>query len=63
MSLNNLIGSALSVLLKYARAASVNVNVLMDDDLDLPAVFRDQRITNTNKGRVGPTKQTRRKRT
>jgi transcriptional regulator with XRE-family HTH domain len=30
---------ALSVLLKYARAADVNVEVLMDDDLDLPSAF------------------------
>lgn len=30
---------ALSVLLKYARAASVNVEVLMDDELELPRAF------------------------
>jgi len=30
---------ALSVLLKYARAAVVNVELLMDDALDLPKVF------------------------
>jgi transcriptional regulator with XRE-family HTH domain len=30
---------ALSVLLKYARAADVNVEVLMDDDLQLPKAF------------------------
>lgn len=30
---------ALSVLLKYARAAGVNVEVLMDDDLELPRAF------------------------
>jgi transcriptional regulator with XRE-family HTH domain len=35
---------ALAVLLKYARAASVNVEVLMDDDLELPRAF-GQRIT------------------
>jgi len=28
---------ALAVLLKYARAAKVNVEVLIDDELDLPA--------------------------
>lgn len=30
---------ALSVLLKYARAARVNVEVLMDDELELPRAF------------------------
>jgi transcriptional regulator with XRE-family HTH domain len=50
---------ALSVLLKYARSAGVNVEVLMDDDLSLPAAFRAQRTT--LKTRVGPTKRTRRK--
>lgn len=30
---------ALLVLLKYARAAGVNVEVLMDDDLELPRAF------------------------
>jgi transcriptional regulator with XRE-family HTH domain len=35
---------ALAVLLKYARAASVNVEVLMDDDMELPRAF-GQRIT------------------
>ena len=32
-------GPALAVLLKYARAAKVNVEVLIDDDLELPAMF------------------------
>lgn len=35
---------ALSVLLKYARTAGVNVEVLMDDELELPRAF-GQRIT------------------
>ncbi len=35
---------ALSILLKYARAADVNVEVLMDDDLELPRAF-GQRVT------------------
>jgi transcriptional regulator with XRE-family HTH domain len=30
---------ALAVLLKYARAAAVNVEVLMDDDMELPRAF------------------------
>ena len=30
---------ALATLLKYARAAGVNVEVLMDDELDLPRAF------------------------
>ena len=30
---------ALALLLKYARAAAVNVEVLMDDDLQLPRAF------------------------
>jgi transcriptional regulator with XRE-family HTH domain len=30
---------ALAVLLKYARAAAVNVELLMDDDLELPRAF------------------------
>jgi transcriptional regulator with XRE-family HTH domain len=30
---------ALAVLLKYARAARVNVEVLMDDELELPVAF------------------------
>ena len=30
---------ALTILLKYARAASVNVEVLMDDELELPRAF------------------------
>jgi transcriptional regulator with XRE-family HTH domain len=30
---------ALAVLLKYARAANVNVEVLMDDELELPRAF------------------------
>jgi transcriptional regulator with XRE-family HTH domain len=30
---------ALVVLLKYARAAAVNVEVLMDDELELPRAF------------------------
>jgi len=34
---------ALSVLLKYARAAGVNVEVLMDDDLDLALAFHGDR--------------------
>lgn len=34
---------ALLVLLKYARAVAVNVEVLMDDDLELPGAF-DQRM-------------------
>lgn len=33
---------ALAVLLKYARAAGVNVELLMDDDLDLPRGFSQQ---------------------
>jgi transcriptional regulator with XRE-family HTH domain len=35
---------ALAILLKYARAAAVNVEVLMDDDMELPRAF-GQRIT------------------
>ena len=31
---------ALAVLLKYARSAGVNVEVLMDDKISLPAAFR-----------------------
>lgn len=50
---------ALAVLLKYARAGKVNVEVLIDDELDLPATLREQRIT--NRRRVGPTKKTKRK--
>jgi transcriptional regulator with XRE-family HTH domain len=34
---------ALAVLLKYARAAGVNVEVLMDDDLRLPPAFLQRR--------------------
>jgi len=30
---------ALPVLLKYARAAKVNVEVIIDDDLELPRIF------------------------
>jgi transcriptional regulator with XRE-family HTH domain len=52
---------ALSVLLKYARAAGVNVEVLMDDELALPLSFRDER--GTAKVGIGPTKRTKRKRT
>lgn len=33
---------ALAILLKYARAADVNVEVLMDDDLELPRAFGRQ---------------------
>lgn len=33
---------ALAVLLKYARAAGVNVEVLMDDELELPRAFGDE---------------------
>lgn len=41
---------ALPVLLKYARAAKVNVEVLIDDDLELPPMFlqrgtRNKRVT------------------
>lgn len=47
---------ALSVLLKYARAAEVNVEVLIDDDLDLPAAFvhrtiRNKRVASSTKGK------------
>lgn len=45
---------ALAVLLKYARAASVNVEVLMDDELELPRSF-GQTITR----RRQPSKQKR----
>jgi transcriptional regulator with XRE-family HTH domain len=38
---------ALAVLLKYARAASLNVEVLMDDDLELPQEFR--KLTNSKR--------------
>jgi transcriptional regulator with XRE-family HTH domain len=48
---------ALSVLLKYARAADVNVEVLMDDDLQLPRAF-GQRITR----RKSPSKRSKQKR-
>jgi transcriptional regulator with XRE-family HTH domain len=46
---------ALSVLLKYARAAGVNVEVLIDDDLKLPSSFiyqraKSKRMVNTLKG-------------
>ena len=47
---------ALSVLLKYARAASVNVEVLMDDDMELPRAF-GHRITR----RKQPSKQKRKR--
>jgi len=47
---------ALAVLLKYARAADVNVEVLMDDELDLPRAF-GHRITR----RKPSSKQKRRK--
>ena len=36
---------ALNVLLKYARAAKVNVEVLIDDDLDLPSTFVYRKTT------------------
>ncbi len=39
---------ALAVLLKYARAADVNVEVLMDDDLELPSEF-SQRISGSKR--------------
>jgi transcriptional regulator with XRE-family HTH domain len=35
---------ALAVLLKYARAADVNVEVLMDDELDFPAAFYGKKL-------------------
>jgi len=37
---------ALAVLLKYARAANVNVEVLMDDDLELPSAFLQYKTRN-----------------
>jgi transcriptional regulator with XRE-family HTH domain len=42
---------ALPVLLKYARAAKVNVEVIIDDDLELPLIFRqlDTRKKRVNK--------------
>ena len=48
---------ALSVLLRYARAADVNVEVLMDDDLELPRAF-GHRITR----RKAPSKSSKQKR-
>jgi transcriptional regulator with XRE-family HTH domain len=50
---------ALVVLLKYARAAEVNVEVLMDDDLELPSKF-SQRITGS-KRMIKSTKKRKRK--
>jgi transcriptional regulator with XRE-family HTH domain len=50
---------ALQVLLKYGRAARVNVEVIIDDDLELPSTFRlrhnarSKRVTRrTTKGKV-----------
>ena len=37
---------ALPVLLKYARAAKINVEVIIDDDLDLPAMFHKPAASN-----------------
>src|SRR2546421_12832102 len=34
---------SLSVLLKYARAVQITVDALIDDAIDLPAVFKSQR--------------------
>jgi transcriptional regulator with XRE-family HTH domain len=36
---------ALSVLLKYARTAAINVESLIDDDVELPAIFRNRAKT------------------
>lgn len=52
---------ALSVLLKYARAAEVNVEVLIDDDLELPPAF--VRRTNRRGGVAQVAKGTKRKKT
>jgi transcriptional regulator with XRE-family HTH domain len=35
---------ALAVLLKYARTAKVNVEVLIEDDLELPPTYRSKSI-------------------
>ena len=49
---------ALSILLKYARAADVNVEVLMDDDLNLPTAFhRKKAVTKERKGAARSTKR------
>src|SRR3977135_1218399 len=37
---------ALPVLLKYARAARVNVEVIIDDDLELPPIFHQPGTSN-----------------
>jgi transcriptional regulator with XRE-family HTH domain len=35
---------SLSVLLKYARASRVNLELLIDDELDLPASFQHRQV-------------------
>jgi transcriptional regulator with XRE-family HTH domain len=51
---------ALAVFLKYARAADVNVEVLMDDDLKLSSALLQRRLA--SKERVSAKKRPRRKR-
>jgi transcriptional regulator with XRE-family HTH domain len=51
---------ALAVFLKYARAADVNVEVVMDDDLKLPSALLQRRLA--SKERVSAKKRPRRKR-
>jgi transcriptional regulator with XRE-family HTH domain len=48
---------ALSVLLKYARAADVNVEVLMDDELELPRAFGQRIIRKKASSRRGKRKR------
>lgn len=36
---------SLVVLLQYARAANISTDVLIDDELDLPARFKRKRVT------------------
>jgi len=50
---------ALAVLLKYARAAGVNVEVLIDDGLELPAAFTDRK--RSSREVVHSSKRTKRK--
>ena len=50
---------ALAVLLKYARAADVNVEVLMDDDLKLPSSILQRRTA--SREQVSAKKRPRRK--
>ncbi len=40
---------ALTVLLRYARAAKVNVDALIDDELDLPRTVRDSQTRRRTK--------------